>query len=102
LLELNTFGHAICTLLIYLLWWDKPLDVEQPTLIRNKEAYPLWALMSLVYGDVGYPWKSVDIGKNDELKVMLSEAPRGPEDLEASSGSEMQDRLQSSRAPVSR
>lgn len=25
LLELNTFGHAVCALLIYLLWWEKPL-----------------------------------------------------------------------------
>ncbi|KHE85479.1 hypothetical protein GE21DRAFT_1348871 [Neurospora crassa] len=30
LLELNTFGHAICTLFIYALWWDKPLDVVEP------------------------------------------------------------------------
>src|SRR2546423_10229791 len=33
LLELNTLAHAICTLFIYALWWDKPLDIEQPTLI---------------------------------------------------------------------
>ncbi|KAK3401108.1 hypothetical protein B0T20DRAFT_348875 [Sordaria brevicollis] len=29
LLELNTFGHAICTLFIYALWWNKPLDVVE-------------------------------------------------------------------------
>jgi len=29
LLELNTFGHAVCTLAIYLAWWKKPLDVAQ-------------------------------------------------------------------------
>lgn len=29
LLELNTLGHAICTLLIYCLWWKKPLDIGQ-------------------------------------------------------------------------
>ena len=33
LLELNTFAHAICALLVYLLWWDKPLDVHEPTVI---------------------------------------------------------------------
>lgn len=30
LLELNTFGHAICTLFTYVLWWHKPLDIEEP------------------------------------------------------------------------
>lgn len=35
LLELNTFAHAICTLLAYFLWWDKPLDVEEPILIEG-------------------------------------------------------------------
>jgi hypothetical protein len=30
LLELNTFGHAICTLVTYFLWWRKPLDVQEP------------------------------------------------------------------------
>ncbi|KAF2495098.1 hypothetical protein BU16DRAFT_509670, partial [Lophium mytilinum] len=34
LLELNVSAHAICTLLIYLLWWDKPLDAQEPTLIK--------------------------------------------------------------------
>lgn len=33
LLELNTFAHAICALLVYVLWWDKPLDVSEPTVI---------------------------------------------------------------------
>lgn len=32
LLELNTFGHAIFALLMYAAWWEKPLDIEQPTL----------------------------------------------------------------------
>lgn len=30
LLELNTLGHAICTLFIYRLWWGKPLDIVEP------------------------------------------------------------------------
>ena len=33
LLELNTFAHALCALLIYILWWDKPLDIQEPTVI---------------------------------------------------------------------
>ena len=33
LLELNTFAHAICALLVYVLWRNKPLDVHEPTVI---------------------------------------------------------------------
>ncbi|KAH5208565.1 hypothetical protein HBI25_222510 [Parastagonospora nodorum] len=33
LLEINTVLHAFCCLLIYLSWWDKPLDIEMPHII---------------------------------------------------------------------
>lgn len=33
LLELNTFAHAVCALLVYILWWSKPLDVQEPTVV---------------------------------------------------------------------
>ena len=34
LLELNTFTHALCALLVYLFWWSKPLDIQEPTVIN--------------------------------------------------------------------
>jgi len=37
LLELNTFGHAVCTVLIYSLWWSKPLDIEEPEVITVRD-----------------------------------------------------------------
>jgi hypothetical protein len=37
LLELNTFAHALCALLIYTLWWNKPLDVEEPSLLSGED-----------------------------------------------------------------
>ncbi|KAK3389829.1 hypothetical protein B0H63DRAFT_507320 [Podospora didyma] len=37
LLELNTFGHAVCTLVIYALWWHKPLDIEELELILIRD-----------------------------------------------------------------
>ncbi|KAL8932359.1 MAG: hypothetical protein Q9216_006871, partial [Gyalolechia sp. 2 TL-2023] len=43
LLELNTFGHALCTLVIYIFWWEKPLDIEEPTLITDKKLHPIFA-----------------------------------------------------------
>ncbi|KAM7206092.1 hypothetical protein V8F20_002874, partial [Naviculisporaceae sp. PSN 640] len=33
LLELNTFGHLVCALGIYILWWHKPLDIQEPLTI---------------------------------------------------------------------
>jgi hypothetical protein len=30
LLEINTIGHCFCALLIYLIWWNKPLHVIEP------------------------------------------------------------------------
>lgn len=30
LLELNAFAHAICALLVYVLWWNKPQDIGEP------------------------------------------------------------------------
>ncbi|KAK5745728.1 hypothetical protein LTR17_001229 [Elasticomyces elasticus] len=35
LLELNTFAHALCAFVIYGLWWNKPLDVEEPLLLQR-------------------------------------------------------------------
>lgn len=45
LLELNTFGHALCTLAIYIFWWDKPLDIEEPTTIEDPTLYPIFSYM---------------------------------------------------------
>jgi hypothetical protein len=47
LLELNTLAHAFFALLAYVLWWNKPLDIEEPTLIRGSEMQGLCALMCL-------------------------------------------------------
>lgn len=38
LLELNAFGHSICALIIYGLWWHKPYDVETTTCLEGENA----------------------------------------------------------------
>ena len=45
LLELNAFAHSLCALLVYLLWWHKPLAIERATSlqIRNPDWIQLWA-----------------------------------------------------------
>ena len=47
LLELNTLAHCICALLIFMLWWKKPLDVESPTLINAENMMELSGFMAL-------------------------------------------------------
>lgn len=47
LLELNTFGHSICALLIYLSWWNKPLDIGLPSIISIKGHEGLFCAMIL-------------------------------------------------------
>ncbi|KAK3389910.1 hypothetical protein B0H63DRAFT_105505 [Podospora didyma] len=44
-LELNTLAHAVCALLIYLLWWDKPLDITEPTLLVGDQIRSITALL---------------------------------------------------------
>ena len=44
-MELNTFAHSLCALLVYFLWWNKPLDISVPTLMSGEQAWELCALM---------------------------------------------------------
>lgn len=37
LLEVNTMGHVICAMIIYLLWWSKPKEVNEPTIIQGPD-----------------------------------------------------------------
>jgi len=45
LLELNAMGHAACALCIYAMWWEKPLDIDEPTLVQGYRAEMLLAYM---------------------------------------------------------
>ena len=47
LLELNTLAHTVCALLVYTMWWNKPLDVEQPTAIKGPAMYAVCAYLCL-------------------------------------------------------
>ena len=40
---MNTLGHPVCAIGIYIFWWHKPLDVEQPISIKGKDAEQLLA-----------------------------------------------------------
>ncbi|KAI4265643.1 MAG: hypothetical protein L6R38_009270, partial [Xanthoria sp. 2 TBL-2021] len=62
LLELNTVAHALCTLVIYLLWWHKPLDVEEPTLITDPKFAPILAYMWMSSRVAADQYAGYDIG----------------------------------------
>ena len=49
LLEVSTAAHAFCTLLTYFVWLSKPLNVASPTLLREKEAREVYALLKCEY-----------------------------------------------------
>ncbi|KAL8932022.1 MAG: hypothetical protein Q9211_006574, partial [Gyalolechia sp. 1 TL-2023] len=69
LLELNTFGHALCTLVIYIFWWEKPLDIEEPTLITEERLHPIFAYMWMSSRVSAKPYYSHDMphGLQDEF-----------------------------------
>jgi hypothetical protein len=51
LLEIFTAAHACCTLLTYIVWWSKPINVAAPTILRGKEARQVHALLSCSDGE---------------------------------------------------
>ncbi|SPO07084.1 uncharacterized protein DNG_09778 [Cephalotrichum gorgonifer] len=77
LLELNTFGHAICTLLVYCLWWSKPLDIAEPEIIpvENEDMKRIIAAMSLTSKLEANPWEPEFIGKH-ELNFVVEWNPK--------------------------
>jgi hypothetical protein len=45
LLELITFIHAMCTIIVYIVWWKKPLGLKRQFLITSDRFRPLVAFM---------------------------------------------------------
>ena len=45
LLEVNTFGHILIAFVIYVLWWHKPREVYEPTILRGDWVNELAAYM---------------------------------------------------------
>lgn len=73
LLEINTIGHVICAFALYMLWWNKPLDIKDPYIVqRNAKLDPCIALMwmcSPISGD-----------KADEISEIRCLAYKKPEE----------------------
>ena len=48
LLEVSTLAHAICAVATYLVWWKKPFDVAEPTVISGPRADEVAAYLLLI------------------------------------------------------
>jgi hypothetical protein len=48
LLELNVFGHCVCTFIIYALWWNKPMEISEPTLLSLEGRPEFRSLIALL------------------------------------------------------
>lgn len=47
LLEVHTVAHVVCALVMYVIWWHKPRQVESPTLLKGARLWPLAMYMFL-------------------------------------------------------
>jgi len=45
LLEVTTAAHAFCTMITYVVWWSKPLNVPAPLIMVGNEAQEVYALL---------------------------------------------------------
>ncbi|KAK2460446.1 hypothetical protein APHAL10511_007611 [Amanita phalloides] len=44
-LEINTVAHVVCALIMYFLWWEKPLNVKDPIVLSGEWTHPVAAAM---------------------------------------------------------
>jgi hypothetical protein len=70
LLELNTFAHAICALLSYIFWWEKPLDIAEPTLFESKTV-AAWYLADSMRS---FPYDTENLGVTFKFKSKIRNA----------------------------
>ena len=84
LLEVSTAAHAACTLLTYFVWWSKPLNVAAPTLLREKAAREVYALLKC--SDDEYDKAFVMAQKRAAGDSSISTGPHGSEKIVLAAG----------------
>ena len=83
LLELNTFAHALCTVIVYVLWWRKPLDIEQPLLVHEDRMRPLLAYMwmasktSCIPRPASEDRTTITVGQDPEFEAIIDDKASG-------------------------
>ena len=81
LLEITTAAHAICNLITYFVWWSKPINVPEPTLMRENKAQAVYALLKCSHNEYSEALEmariraagcfSVLVGPQTSVKIIL-------------------------------
>lgn len=69
LLEVHIFVHVVGALVMYVLWWSKPLDVQDPTVVNSSGIEDLLALMLM--RNYGLGRKAARIHGPEEARVSI-------------------------------
>ena len=72
LLEVNTLAHVMCAMIIYVLWWDKPKLINEPTRLRGDWAPPVSAYMYMSSQISGWRRTKPGILKKDWIDPELA------------------------------
>ena len=72
LLEVNTLAHIMCAMIIYILWWDKPKLINEPTKLRGDWVPPISAYMYMSSQISGWRRMKPGILKKDWIDPELS------------------------------
>ena len=63
LLEVNTLGHVFCAFVIYVLWWNKPKYIKEPTKLEGE-----WIKSIMAFMYMSSKLSGQKIGKTGHLK----------------------------------
>ncbi|KAF1971575.1 hypothetical protein BU23DRAFT_600136 [Bimuria novae-zelandiae CBS 107.79] len=87
LLEINTMGHVVCAFALYGLWWSKPLDIKDPTVLVDEE----WQdrFIALMWMCSPICWHENDFISEIRCLQYLSPAERNAPDKAPSINTEM-------------
>lgn len=87
-LELNTIAHVFCALITSVLWWNKPFQVQEPTLIHGKAARQLCAYMWMTSNvsattlNIHDRWTEMEsVSHRPDWNPRASESPEQPEPI---------------------
>jgi hypothetical protein len=78
ILEINTAIHAACALTLYLFfWWNKPLDVQEPTVCTHADLHPIAAFDTVqrLYPRVRF--SPVDLDNTEDNDIVDSSTDPG-------------------------
>lgn len=95
LIEINTIGHVLCALGIYILWWYKPREVGQAVVLKGDWVAPLHAFMVMCSGVQSLAKEP------DDMVYFPPSAPRGPTDTSIDETTDPRNARISRAAPIS-